>query len=48
MSRYRKFLVALVGYGVWLVGRRYGVESAVYDDIVMLATAAGVYAVPNS
>ena len=48
MKHVRKFIVALVGYGIFLVGRRYGIDSAVYDDVVMLATAAGVYAVPNN
>jgi hypothetical protein len=47
MSQYRKFLVVLVGIVVGFAGRRYGIDSEVYIDIVALATAAGVYAVPN-
>ncbi len=47
LSKYRKFLVALVGFGVKAAGARYGLDSQAYIDIVFLATAAGVYAVPN-
>lgn len=47
MSRYRKFLTALVGAGVAFLGRRWGIDSDAYLDIVLVLTAAGVYAVPN-
>jgi hypothetical protein len=47
LSKYRKFLVVVVGILVGLAGRRYGIDSQAYIDIVAVATAAGVYAVPN-
>ena len=48
MSKYRKSLVALAGAVVAFVGRRYGIESQVYLDVVAVLTAAGVFAVPNA
>lgn len=48
MSAIRKFLVVLVAFAVSKLGERYGLGSQAYDDIVFLATAAGVYAVPNN
>lgn len=47
MSKFRKFLVALVGLVVTVAGRRYGLDSTAYTDLVGVLTAAGVYAVPN-
>lgn len=48
MTQYAKFLAALVGFVVAAAGRRYGVDSQAYTDIVGLLTAVGVYVVPNS
>lgn len=52
MSKYRKLIVALVGLGLLVLHRRYGVdltgESAAIVDLVLAAlTAAGVYTAPN-
>lgn len=47
MSQYAKFLTALVGFLVAAAGRRYGVDSQAYTDVVGLLTALGVYVVPN-
>lgn len=47
MSRFRKFFVAVAGVVVTLAGRRYGLDSTAYVDIVGVLTALGVYAVPN-
>lgn len=47
MGKYRKFVVALVGAAVLIVGRHYGVNSEWYGDLVILATAGGVYVAPN-
>lgn len=48
MTHIRKFIVALVGAGVLILGRRWGLESPAYTDLVAVLTALGVYAVPNS
>jgi hypothetical protein len=47
MSRFRKFLVAAAGVVVTIAGRRYGLESTAYTDLIGVLTALGVYAVPN-
>ena len=47
MGQYRKLLVALVGLVVSVAGRRYGLDSTAYTDLVGVLTALGVYAVPN-
>ena len=47
MGSYRKLLVALVGLVVSVAGRRYGLDSTAYTDLVGVLTALGVYAVPN-
>lgn len=48
MSKYRKTIVAVVGAGVAIVGRHFGVDSDIYVDVVILATALGVYVIPNA
>lgn len=47
MARYRKFIVAAVGVLISLALLRYGQSNQVVNAVVLLATAAGVYAVPN-
>lgn len=47
MNQYAKFLTALVGFLVAAAGRRYGVDSQAYTDVIGVLTAVGVYAVPN-
>jgi hypothetical protein len=47
VERYRKLIVAAVGAGVVVVGQLVGVDSDIYTSVVALATALGVYAVPN-
>lgn len=47
MSQYRKFIVAIVGGLVAVASRRYGWGNEVVQDLVALATAAGVYVAPN-
>lgn len=48
MTKYNKFLIALVGAAVVIVGRSLGVTSWEYLDLVTVATALGVYTVPNA
>lgn len=48
MSQYRKFIVALVGVIVAMLLTRYGQGNQLVNAIVLFATAAGVYGVPNS
>lgn len=47
MTRYRKFLTALIGVVVSALLWRYGKNNQLVNDIVLAATAMGVYAVPN-
>ena len=47
MAKYAKGIVALVGAVVAIASVRYGAESW-FQYVVSLATALGVYAVPNS
>lgn len=47
MGRFRKFLTAIVGALVSALLIHYGHSDALVNDIVLAATAAGVYAVPN-
>lgn len=47
MSKYNKYLIAMAGAAVVIVGRAFGLDSWQYLDLVTLATALGVYAVPN-
>lgn len=47
LAKYRKFITALIGAAVIIVGRHYGLTSNAYLDIVTVATALGVYGVPN-
>lgn len=47
MSKYRKFVVAVAGVVVAFLGRRWGVDSPAYADVVAVVTALGVYAIPN-
>ena len=51
MNQYRKLIAAIVGVGV-LLAQRYGLdlsgqEGALVDVLVSIATAVGVWAVPN-
>jgi uncharacterized membrane protein len=48
MQRYRKFIVALVGVIISILLVRYGHSDAVVNDVILIATALGVYAVPNN
>lgn len=48
MTKYSKFLVALAGAAVTIVGNHFGVTSELYTDAVVLATALGVVIVPNA
>lgn len=47
MSKYSKLIAALVGAAVLFIGQYYGQTSQVYSVVVSLATAFGVYLVPN-
>lgn len=47
IAPYRKVAVALAGAAVAIVGRTFGVDSAVYFDLTAVLTAAGVYSLPN-
>ncbi len=46
LSKYNKFIVAVVGLVVSYLAQHYG-ASAVVKDVVLIATALGVYQVPN-
>jgi len=48
MTKYRKLFVALAGVAIAAIGRHFGVNSELYLDATGVATAAGVWAVPNS
>lgn len=47
MSKYRKFLTAVVGAIVLTALRHYGYNDPALNDIVAGLTSIGVYAVPN-
>jgi len=47
MQNIRKFITALVGVVIAIALSRYGHTDALVNDIILLATAAGVYVVPN-
>jgi hypothetical protein len=47
LGRYSKFIVASVGALVLILTRHFGVESDIVFDVVAVATALGVYQVPN-
>lgn len=48
MSKYRKFIVAIVGAIVAGVSVYYGSTSDLAQTLIAVATALGVYAVPNA
>lgn len=48
MTKYRKFLVAGVGAAAVIIGRAFGLSSWEYLDAVTVATAFGVWGVPNA
>lgn len=48
MQSIRKFIVAIVGVVVSALLLHYGKADALVNDIVLAATAAGVYVVPNN
>lgn len=48
LARYRKTIVALIGAGIIIMSRHLGPDAALVVDVETLATALGVYAVPNS
>lgn len=48
MSSVRKFVTALVGVLISILLTRYGHTDQLVNNIILLATAAGVYAVPNN
>lgn len=48
MSQYRKFIVALVGVVIAILLQRYGQTNQVVNDVILLATALGVYGVKNT
>lgn len=47
LGPYSKFVIALVGAAVIIVGRHFGETSWEYLDLTTVATALGVYAVRN-
>lgn len=48
MTRYRKFIVALVGVAVMVAASIWGNDNAVLQAVIGLATALGVYQTPNA
>lgn len=47
MPSIRKFIVAVVGALISALLIRYGHSDQLVNDIILAATAAGVYSVPN-
>lgn len=47
MSKYRKFIVALVGFAVIVLGTQFSTASW-FNPLVALLSALGVYQLPNS
>lgn len=47
MQKYNKFIVAAVAGVVAVLTSLYGVDSELVTTIIAIATALGVYAVPN-
>lgn len=47
MANIRKFLTALAGVVIAMLLARYGHTDELVNNIILLATAAGVYVVPN-
>lgn len=43
----RKFIVAVVGVAITYALAHYGNNDALLNDVVLVATALGVYVVPN-
>lgn len=48
INQHRKFLIALAGAVVAILGRHLGLANPLYVDVVTLLTAVGVYSVPNT
>lgn len=48
MASIRKFITALVGVIIAILLQRYGHSDQLVNNIILLATAAGVYVVPNN
>lgn len=46
MGKYNKFIVAIVGLVITYLMQRYGADHIV-KDVVLVATALGVYQTPN-
>jgi hypothetical protein len=47
LAPYRKTIVGVAGAAVVIVGRTFGVDSAVYFDLTAILTALGVYSIKN-
>lgn len=48
LARYRKGIVAGVGCLIAIAGRHLGADSFIVFDLIAVATAFGVYRVPNA
>lgn len=48
MASIRKFIVAIIGALVSALLLHYGHSDPLVNDIILAATAAGVFAVPNN
>lgn len=48
MQSIRKFITALVGVVIAMLLARYGHTDELVNNLILLATAAGVYVVPNN
>lgn len=46
-TKYRKTIVAVVGAVVVILSLQYGPDNALTQAVISLATALGVYALPN-
>lgn len=47
MNKYRKFLTVVVGVVISALLRHYGNNDLLVNDLILAATAAGVFVVPN-
>lgn len=48
LTKYSKFIVVGVGVVIAILTRHYGAGSELVQDLVLIATAVGVYSVPNT
>lgn len=48
MTQYRKLIVALVGVAIAILTKHFGTDAEIVVDAELVATALGVWGVPNT